>query len=121
MIQPNHVHMRQQRAQTVYAPPVSSPPRSVPVVNRVTPELSQGAEVIGRHASDKTWPVLVVEQEELRVGPHVTRIGGNEGWQVANQAHPLGTGVFSETLPLAAQEELRNAGLLDLVRERTPR
>ena len=52
MIQPNHVHVGQQRAQAVDAPAISAPTKRVPVVDGVAPELPFRAEVVGRHPGD---------------------------------------------------------------------
>ena len=50
MIQPDHVHVGQQRAQAVDAPAISALAKRVPVVDGVAPELPVRAEVVGRHA-----------------------------------------------------------------------
>ena len=89
MIEANHVHVSQQSAQPVDAPAIAGPAKRLPVVNRIAPELSLRAEIIGRHSGDEARPVLLVQQKQFRVGPHVARIGRNEKWQVADQAHAL--------------------------------
>jgi hypothetical protein len=58
-----------------------------------------------------------VEQEQLRVGPHVARVRRDEKREVADQAHVLGTGVRFQTRPLTEDQELREPNLLDLVRQ----
>ena len=70
MIQPDHVYVFQQGAQAVEAPAITGSPEHIPVVNWIAPELPLRAEVIRRHPGHKTRPVLPVQLEQFRVGPH---------------------------------------------------
>ena len=72
----------------------------VPVVNRITPELPCRAEIIGRHAGHEARPVLLIQEKELRVGPHVTGIGRDEEGQVADQAYALAVRVLLQAVGL---------------------
>ena len=58
-----------------------------PVVERVAPELAGGAEVVGRHAGDGQRPAVVVELEQLLVGPDVGAVEGDEDRHVADDLH----------------------------------
>src|SRR5439155_19586456 len=78
MIEADHVYVSQKRAKAVYAPTIPCPPKSVPIIDRISPELSFRTEVIGRNAGDESRPATIVEQEQLRISPDVARIGGNE-------------------------------------------
>src|SRR6266404_5503731 len=66
---------------------------------------------------DHARPALVVEQEELRIGPHVARVRGDEKGQIADQTHASSAGVFLQARALAEQEELAEADLVDSSRE----
>src|SRR5262249_6739006 len=107
MIQADRGHVSPQGAQAVDGPGGTRNTKRVPVIDGVAPELSLGAEVVRRHTGDEPWSVARVQQEQLRVGPHIARIRGNEKRQVADQAHTLGMGVFLQALPLTKQQELR--------------
>jgi hypothetical protein len=85
MVQTHSVHMTQKRAQTIDTPPVAGATNSLPVIYRIAPELPRGAEIIRRNTRDKARPVLLVEQEQLRVGPDIARIRGYEKGQVADE------------------------------------
>ena len=61
--------------------------------------------------------MLLVEQEQFRVGPDIARVGGDKEGQVADQAHAPGPGVLLEALPLAEQQELCQADLIDRIRQ----
>ena len=115
MIKADHIDMRQQRAQAVDRPAITGPPQSVPVVDRIAPELSLGAEIVRRYTGDETRPVARVQLEQLGVGPHVARIGRYEKRQIADQAHALVDSVPPEPPPLPKQQELREANLVDPV------
>src|SRR5207247_239875 len=109
MIQANGVHMRQQGTQAVYPPTIAGLAMDIPVIKRVAPELSRGTEGVGRHTSKKARPLPLVQQKQFRVGPHVTRIGGNKKGQVAYQTYALGMRVLLESLTLTEQQELCQA------------
>ena len=119
MIQPNRVDVRQQGAHPIDAPAKAGSPMGLPVVHGVAPKLSLGAEVVGRHAGYETWVVVIIEQEQLGVGPNIARIRRNEKGQIANQADALGMRVFLEPFALPEQQELSEADLLDSVRQLT--
>src|SRR5262245_55077971 len=72
VIEPNRVHVGQQGAQPIDAPAKTGPTKRLPVIDGVAPELPLGAEIVWRHAGHKTRLVLLVQQEQLRVGPDVT-------------------------------------------------
>ena len=73
------------------------------------------AEVIGRHSADESRPALFVQQEQLRIRPHVARIGRNKEGQVADQPHTPGRGHTLSDRCLPEQQELRETNLVDLV------
>jgi hypothetical protein len=62
---------------------------------------------------------VIIEQEQVGVGPNIARIPGDEKRQIADQADALGTRVFPEPFALPEQQELREADLLDSVRQFT--
>src|SRR5580698_330451 len=114
MIQANHIDVSQQSTQSIDAPSITSRTPRIPVVNGIAPQLTLCAEIIGRNSGDEAWPMLLIEQEELRVCPNITRIRGNKERQIANQAYALGMGILFELIGLAEQQELREANLIDL-------
>src|SRR5262249_173848 len=121
MVKANHIHMGEQSTHAIDAPAIASLPQRLPVVDRVAPELSLRAKVIGRYACHALWPVLFVQQKYLRVSPDRARMRRHEKGQITNQAHALGTGISSEPFALAEQQELSKATLIDIVRQIAPR
>src|SRR5262249_49669980 len=116
----DHVDIRQQRTEAINAPPVAFCSDSVPVIDGVSPELSQRAEIIGRYSGNEAWPVSFIELEQSRIGPHVARIPGNVERQIADQAHAFAVRILLETIALPAEQELRKAHLGDRFGEFLP-
>src|SRR5215813_15297698 len=121
MIETNHVHVSKQRTDSVDAPTKARLPQRLPVVDRIAPELSLGAERVGGYASHELWFPIFVQQEQLRVGPDVTRVRRNEKRQITNQAHALSVGITFDPFALAVQQELSKADFIDVARQIMPR
>ena len=71
------------------------------------------AEVIGRHSGHEARPALLIEYEQVRVGPDIARVGRNEKRKVADQVQAAGPSSLLEACPLAEQQELCKADLID--------
>ena len=121
VIEPNHIHKSEKRAEAIDAPPITALPQDFPVIDGVPPELSLRAEIIRRHASDKSRTTMLVQQEKLGVPPDVTRVGRNEKREIADQAHTSCPTVSHEALPLAEQQKLSEVNLLDFAPQLAPR
>ncbi len=78
----------------------------VPPVDRVSPQLALGAEVVGRHAGHHGGGAVVVEPEALLVSPHVGTVGGDVDGQVPEQPDVTGVAVGLQGRPLAVKEVL---------------
>src|ERR1700691_3732369 len=63
VIQTNYIDVSQESTQPIDAPPITSRTHGIPVVNRIAPQLTLRAEIIGRNSRDKAWPLLLIEQE----------------------------------------------------------
>src|SRR5271165_5602034 len=96
MIQAYDVHMSKQRSQAVYAKTVGGPPKRLPIIDGIAPELSLRAEIIGRDTGNEPRPLMFIQQEQFRVGPHIARVGRNEKGQVTDQVHAPGSSIFSQ-------------------------
>src|SRR5580765_7344958 len=88
MIDANSVQVIQSRCHAVNPPAIARLLMRLPIVKGITPKLALGAEIIRRHASHESRIQLVVNQEQLRVGPHVRRIRRYKNGQVAQDPHP---------------------------------
>ena len=117
VIEADRVDVREQGPDAVDAKAIAARGKRVPVVDGIAPELPLGAEIVRRHAGNHARPALVVEQEKLRIGPHVARVRRDEKGQIADQTHASSAGVFLQARALAEQEELAEADLVDFSRE----
>ena len=114
VIEPNHVHVSQQSPQAVDAPAIAGLAKRLPIVNRIAPELSLSAEVVGRHSGDEARPVLVRRAETVpgwprhRSNPEKRKMAGRRsGARLWRARSPSG-------VRLAEQQKLRKANLIDL-------
>jgi hypothetical protein len=117
VVQAHNVHIMQRRAHTIDAPAVVGSANNSPVIDRIAPELPCGAEIVWRDTRDKAWPVLLDQQEQLRIGQHIARIAGDEKGQITDQAQAFAAGIIFDAFRLAEQQELRKADLVDLARQ----
>jgi hypothetical protein len=117
MIQAHDVYVSQQRSQAVDAPPVTGPPKRLPIIDGIAPQLPLCAEIVGRNAGNKSRPVMFIQQKQFWVGSDVARVRRNEKGQVTDQVHGLGANMFPQPFALAEQKELGEANLLDRFRQ----
>src|SRR5215469_298785 len=115
MIQTNYTHVIEQRAHPVDAPLVTGPSKSVPIVDWIAPELALTAEVVWGHAGFKALPAPLVQQKELRICPHITRIGRDKKRQIPDQSYSFSIRILFQASRLPEQQELCQANLIDLV------
>src|SRR6516164_8034499 len=103
MIQPNYIHVGQYGAYPVDPPRITSAAEGLPVVDRIAPQLSLSAEVIGWHTRHKARPTMFVEEKKFWVSPYVARIGRDEEGKVADQPDALGPCILFQPVTLAEQ------------------
>ena len=96
VIEPNDIHMCQERTYPVDAPAITGRAQCVPVVNRISPELALRTEIIRWNTGDKPRTAKFIDEKELWVGPDIAGIGGHEERKVANQADACCMGVMQE-------------------------
>ncbi len=109
MIEPDQVHEREQRANTIDPPLKAGLAVRLPLVDGVAPELAGRREVVGRHAGHHLGPPLPIELKQLRVAPDIRRIGRHKDGEVAHQPNASAMGIGPQHLPLAEEEILREA------------
>src|SRR5688500_7756165 len=106
MVDADGVEVVQHRAEATDPPVELRAAVDGPVVVRVAPELPVAAERIGRAAGDDPGVAVLVEVEQVRVGPDVGGVEGDEDRDVADEADAFATRVVVEGGPLAVEEEL---------------
>ena len=111
VIDANRVEVIQPCLEPINPPTIARLSERLPVIDRVSPELALGAEIIRRNAGDDPRLRLLVQQEQLGIGPHVRRIRGNKDGKITQQPHPALIRVILEGLPVPQQDELAKAEL----------
>ena len=106
MVDTQHVEQLSRAVDAPYPPAKAVIPHGVPVVQRVAPQLPVGAEVIRRHAGHRLGHELVVQLEELGLGPHVGGIHGHVDGQVADDADVQRVDVVPQRVPLLEEQVL---------------
>mmetsp|Transcript_47250 Transcript_47250/g.117953 ORF Transcript_47250/g.117953 Transcript_47250/m.117953 type:complete len:410 (-) Transcript_47250:32-1261(-) len=105
------------RAESVHPPLEPVALRLCPVVDRVSPELSSGAEVVWRHARHaQRLPGLGVEVELLGAAPHVAAVAVDVDGHVPEDRHALAVGVPLQGTPLLEKHELEVLVEVDAIR-----
>src|SRR5437016_5523380 len=86
-----------------------------PVIKRVTPELSGGAEIIRRHAGYNYRTPILIELELIGVSPDIRRIVGHEYRNIAEQAEVAFVAISLKRRPLFEEQKLKELLRFDLV------
>src|SRR5207302_6355801 len=86
----------------------------LPVIERVAPALAGFREDVGGEPGDGRGVAGLVEEEEFPIAPEVDAVVGDEDGDVADEADAAAAGVVVQGLPLAVEEELDEAVVVDL-------
>ena len=100
MIEPHHIEKRERGTEALDPPLVSAGGQQVPAINRVPPELSRGAEIIRRHTGDYGRAALIVEIEQIGMGPHIRAVVRNIDREVAHETDTALLAISLELFPL---------------------
>ena len=101
VVEPNQVHVGQQRFQPINAPAITRAVKSFPIIHRVAPELSFGTEIVWRHAGHKPGPEIGIKLEPLGIGPNIAGIERHEERQIPDEERAAVVGIFLQAVPLA--------------------
>src|SRR6266849_4172242 len=88
-----------------------------PLVQRVAPQLTGGAEIVRRHAGHDDREPMLVELEQVLVGPHVGAIVRDKDRNVANDGDPALVRLSAQSTPLVEEHELTEDVVVDLLGE----
>src|ERR1700730_12484065 len=89
MIQADHVHYFKCRSKAFGPPFVSGSLNMIPAVNRVTPKLSSGAEIIGRNSGHLRGFAIGIEFEEIGIRPYVGAVMRHVNWNIAHHLNSV--------------------------------
>ena len=80
---------------------------TLPVIERVAPQLAVGREIVGRAACHAGWKPGLVQLEQGRVRPHVAGVIGYIDRQIADDLQPKRVYIAAQRVPLAEEEILQ--------------
>ena len=106
MIEAHHIEQGERGSEAVDPPFVTGGGQQVPAINRISPELSGGAEIIRRNAGNYGRAAQIVEIEKFGVGPDVRAIVRNINGDVAHEADGALLAIPLELIPLLKEFEL---------------
>ena len=91
---------------------------SRPVVERITPQLAVGREIVRRNTGDERGtPALSIELEEVRTRPNIRAIESGENWRIPNDADAELCRFLADLSPLAKKEILSELVAFGTVRD----
>ena len=115
MVNADHIVELLRAADAADPPAVAVARHRFVVVQRIAPELTVGAEAVGRDAGDLNGDVVFVQLEHLGLCPHVGGVHRHIDGQVADDANAEGVDIVLERDPLAEKEKLNVGEQLHVV------
>ena len=106
MVNTHIVNLIQLVADAFHPPAVAVLFMCFPVIERIAPQLSGGAEIIGRHAGHLQRVAPGVQTEHVLVRPDVRTVPAGEDRNISNDGDAFFIGIFLQIVPLAVKQEL---------------
>src|ERR1019366_7740732 len=102
----HHIEKRERGAKALDPPLVSAGGEQVPAIDRIPPELSGSAEIIGGHAGDYGRVAPIIEVVEIGMSPCGRAVVRHIDRDVAHEADAALLAISLELLPLPEEFEL---------------
>src|ERR1035441_6450766 len=118
VVQTDHIHHLERRSQSIDPPLVSSGLHVIPAINRISPELSVGAEIIGRNPGHLSGTAVGVEFKQVGIRPDVSAVMGHINWNIPHHPHAASLTITFQLGPLAKEFPLPEFLELNLARIR---
>src|ERR1700690_2957082 len=106
VVEPDHIEERERSAEAIDPPLVSGRGEHIPAINRISPGLAGGAEVVGRNAGNDGRRAVRVEVKEIGMRPDVGAVMRDVDGNVAHEADAAILTVRLEAIPLPKEFEL---------------
>ena len=103
MVDPDQVDQFEQMSEARDPPAVAVAGHGFPVVQRIAPELTRGAEIVRRYTGHHDRLTSLVEFEQVLVRPHVRTVVGHEDRNVAHDGDSEGTRFGAHGSPLLGE------------------
>ena len=90
-----------------YPPAEAVLPHTLPIVQRIAPQLAVGTEIVWRHAGHGLGNQRLVQLEEFRLRPHIGGVHSHIDGQIADDTDALRVDVVPQPVPLAEEQILQ--------------
>ena len=112
MVDPQHIVELARAVNAAYPPAVAVCAHTVPIVQRIAPELPLVGEGVRRTARDKRRHIIPIQHEEMRLAPHVGRVERDIYRDIAYKLHAVSVRVGAQRVPLLIKKHLHKAMIL---------
>src|SRR5690348_12051785 len=85
VIEANQIRLPKRRPRAIDPPTKSVRLHRVPSIQRISPALPGFRERIGRNSGNCFGVTIAIEQEQMRIGPDIAGVGGNENRDIADE------------------------------------
>ncbi len=117
MVHPDDVEQSERGAKALNPPGVAILCHHIPAVQRISPQLPGGTEVVRGNAGHHRRIPLLIEMKQRRVGPGIGAVVGHEDRDVPNDADSPLVRVAPQRQPLPEELKLQVSMELDLLVE----
>src|ERR1022692_718817 len=118
VVQTNHVHHLERRAQSIDPPFVSRGLHVIPAINRISPKLPVGAEIIGRNTGHLSGTAVGIEFKQIWIRPDIGAVVGHINWNIPHHPHTASLTITFQLGPLPEEFPLPEFLELNLARIR---
>ena len=115
MVETHHVEHLERCPHALNPPTKTISQHPLPVVERITPELSGGAEIVRRYAGHNNRPPIRLELELIRISPDICRVLRHKDRNIANEADAALVAIGLERKPLPEEKKLIELMRLNLL------
>ena len=106
MVDADHIEQVPRRFQTAKPPFIAGLLHFIPVVQRVSPQLSVLGEIVRRDACHGGGHQVLIQLEQFRIGPHIGGIQRHVDGHIPDEGDPLLRGIFPQLVPLGIEQVL---------------
>src|SRR5205823_4965148 len=106
VIEARHIEQLERCAKTLDPPRIAALRQQIPSIDRISPELAGGAEIVWRHTCNRSGISSLVELKQLAMTPHIGTVVRDIDRDVAHHANAQLMTTALQLLPLLKKNEL---------------
>src|SRR5207248_8840838 len=74
VIEARHIEQLERGAKPIDPPPIAALRQQIPSINRISPELAGGTEIVRRHTRNRSGISILVQLKQLAMTPHIRAV-----------------------------------------------